>query len=94
MDKKENLPFIDKDVAGGLFSKNKKGLRYEIESNSLYGEGVRFDFNYGIAYCNGQVAFRTILGSPLLVENILGSEKETDLVEWILKKIKINRSES
>lgn len=80
--------FVSPKVALEMVNK-VKGLEYNQGTNSLASKTIYFDLNYGIAYCNGQIAFRKVAGTSLLAKSILGSKKELFTIKKILKKLDV-----
>ena len=86
-------PYFPSEVAEHLFKNKSSGVYYEKSLNVISSKNIKFDLNYGVAYCNGQIAFRVVSGTPVIVENLLGSEKELKIIRKILEKLNIRAKE-
>jgi hypothetical protein len=91
---KEKKPFLDPVVSEDLVNQfNRKLIGFSKKTNTFISGGMKFDFNYGIAYCNGYIAFRVISGTPVLVTNLMGAKKEIKRIRKILDLLKIKPKE-
>lgn len=95
IDKKSEIYFLDPTESERLIrSISRHKLKfYSKKTNTYTTKSIKFDFNSGIAYCNGHIVFRVLAGTPVLVKNLIGSKKETDYVRKILNNLKIKPKE-
>jgi hypothetical protein len=90
----EDKPFLDPVVSEDLVDQvNRTRIGFSKKTNTYISGAIKFDFNYGIAYCNGYIAFRVISGTPVLVKNLMGAKKEIKQIRKILDILKIKPKE-
>lgn len=90
---REKKPFLYPSVTEDLFGQIFDLDGFSKKTNTYIDGGLKFDFNYGIAYSNGHIAFRVVSGTPLLVKDLLGGKKDLKKIKKILDVLKIKPRE-